>query len=101
LGLAALAKLPTGVPHVAGQRIGVPPEIREQLFSQRVHGPGRLGTGIGLLLTRSYLLAYDGDIGLKNTGPNGTTFEFHLPLAEADKMAEGEGLYAKAGHPID
>jgi signal transduction histidine kinase len=66
---------------VADTGHGIPPEIQEQLFDRRSRGPDKVGSGVGLVLTRIYLNACGGDIYLDHSDTNGTTFTFHLPLA--------------------
>lgn len=61
---------------------GIPPKIQDQLFVRRVHSANQTGGGMGLLLTRIYLFACGGDIRLDHSGAGGTTFIFHLPIAE-------------------
>jgi signal transduction histidine kinase len=62
---------------------GIPAEIQDQLFIRRVHGDDHIGGGMGLLLTRIYLFACGGGIRLDRSDAEGTTFIFHLPIAEA------------------
>jgi signal transduction histidine kinase len=68
---------------------GVPEEGRDQLFSRfgRLTGSriraGRVGTGLGLYLSRRLAVAMGGDIDLEATGPTGSTFRLRLPIAAA------------------
>ncbi len=71
---------------------GIPKAIQSQIFNRRVRGENG-GTGIGLLLIRAYLLAYDGDIELRHSDSNGTIFVFHLPLASSELFTKKETLY--------
>lgn len=66
---------------------GIAAEGREHLFKPfgRVQsGPirsGRVGTGLGLFVSRSLAQAASGDLALECTGPGGTVFRLTLPLA--------------------
>ncbi len=68
---------------------GVPVEGREHLFTRfgRVPGSriraGRVGTGLGLYLGRSFAQAMHGELALERTGPSGSVFCLKLPLAAA------------------
>ncbi len=66
---------------------GVPEKGREHLFTRfgRVPGStmraGRVGTGLGLYLSRRLAEIMGGDLDLETTGPQGSTFRLRLPLA--------------------
>jgi two-component system cell cycle sensor histidine kinase PleC len=66
---------------------GVPLEGRKRLFTRfgRVAGSrmraGRVGTGLGLFLSRELAMAMGGNIDLEETGPEGSTFRLRLPIA--------------------
>jgi signal transduction histidine kinase len=66
---------------------GLPADGRERLFTRfgRVPGSriraGRVGTGLGLYLGRSFAQAMHGDLTLERTGPEGSVFCLELPLA--------------------
>lgn len=60
---------------------GIDPAIKDDLYIRRVRSTNPQGTGIGSLLTRSYLIAYDGDIELLDSSPSGTKIGFYLPIA--------------------
>jgi signal transduction histidine kinase len=60
-------------------------EISEKIQLQLFKGPipkvgGEEGMGIGLLIARSIMRLYGGDVELLQTGPEGTTFSLWLPL---------------------
>jgi signal transduction histidine kinase len=62
----------------------IPDDIRSQLF--RVPIPkdeGVEGSGVGLLIARTIMRRYSGDIELLRTGPEGTTFSLWLPQDDA------------------
>jgi PAS domain S-box-containing protein len=62
---------------------------REQLFTQfgRIPGSriraGHVGTGLGLYLGRQFARAMGGELDLLETSPQGSTFDFRLPLASS------------------
>jgi two-component system NtrC family sensor kinase len=61
---------------------GFPDQLRDQLYKGRVVGPGRGGMGIGLLLVKTILNRYGGDIGLPYSDERGNVFPVQLPLAK-------------------
>lgn len=67
---------------------GVPVEGREQLFTRfgRIPGSrireGRVGTGLGLYLSKRLAEAMAGDLDLESSGPEGSTFRLRLPAAQ-------------------
>ena len=69
---------------------GVPEAGRDQLFTQfgRIAGSriraGRVGTGLGLYLSRGLAEAMGGDLTLEQTGSAGSTFRLRLPAAAPD-----------------
>lgn len=66
----------------SGQEI--PIEIRERLFKEPIpKSQGAEGSGVGLLIARTILRHYGGDIELLRTGREGTTFSLWLPLYRA------------------
>lgn len=71
---------------VADDGPGVPPDRRDDLFERSTEVTE--GDGIGLYLVQRLLDRYDGDVALRETGPDGSTFEVRLPLAEADDAAD-------------
>ena len=67
--------------------LGVPEQGRERLFSRfgRLPGSqtraGRVGTGLGLYLSRHLAEAMDGTLDLEASGADGSTFRLRLPAA--------------------
>jgi two-component system NtrC family sensor kinase len=61
---------------------GVPDQLRNQLYKGRVVGSGQSGMGIGLLLVKTILNRYGGDIGLPYSDERGNVFPVQLPLAK-------------------
>jgi signal transduction histidine kinase len=74
------------VVRVADQGPGVPEQGRDQLFTRFGRFPGsriragRVGTGLGLYLSRRLAEAMGGDLDLEATGPEGSTFRLRLPI---------------------
>jgi two-component system sensor histidine kinase HydH len=60
---------------------GFPDELRDQLYKGRVVDPGQGGMGIGLLLVKTILNRYGGDIGLPYSDERGNIFPVQLLLA--------------------
>lgn len=60
---------------------GFPDQLRNQLYKGRVVGPGWGGLGIGLLLVKTILNRYGGDIDLPYSDERGNVFPIQLPLA--------------------
>ena len=78
-----------GVVRVRDYGSGVPEPGRERLFTRfgRVAGSrtraGRVGTGLGLFLSRQLVEEMSGDLNLEATGPEGSTFRLRLPAGVA------------------
>ena len=72
---------------------GVPEEGLNRLFTRfgRIPGSrmraGRVGTGLGLYLSRELAVAMGGDMDLEETGPSGSTFRLRL-LAASNRLGE-------------
>jgi GAF domain-containing protein len=60
---------------------GIPEEIRELLFKQRIEKESvSRGLGTGLLMVRVIAHIYKGKVGIGKTGPTGTTVYVRLPM---------------------
>ncbi|WP_257463488.1 PAS domain-containing protein [Archangium lipolyticum] len=61
----------------------IPPELQSHLFEPYRRGPGagasRGSLGLGLFITRQIVLAHGGDIHVRSTPEEGTTFTVSLP----------------------
>lgn len=57
---------------------GIPETVRPQLFKAFTSAKAG-GTGLGLATARDMVLAHGGQIGLGETGPDGTTFNICMP----------------------
>ena len=59
---------------------GVPQEMVDGVFRPFVTGGRAGGAGLGLAIARDLVRAHGGDIAIAETGKQGTTFRFTLPL---------------------
>jgi signal transduction histidine kinase len=62
---------------------GVPGDLLDRIFEPFVSSkkPGE-GTGLGLAIVAALVERHGGEVELAATGPGGTTFAVHLPMAE-------------------
>ena len=58
---------------------GLPEETRERLFDAFHPGGRKGGFGLGLSIAAELVRGHGGNLNLAATGPEGTTFEIHLP----------------------
>ena len=65
---------------VADTGRGMPPEIRESLFSARAVSTKKGGTGLGTKIVKDVIDAHKGKIWVESETGVGTTFHFRLPL---------------------
>ncbi len=74
---------------VTDQGPGVPPEMRDRLFTRFVHGTSERdsGTGLGLAIARGLVEAHAGSIALEDGQSGRTTFRFTIPKAESQPSA--------------
>lgn len=61
---------------------GLPPKARENLFTPFEGGVRKGGSGLGLAISQELVRGHGGDLVLKDTGPDGTTFEIRLPRGD-------------------
>ena len=61
---------------------GLPPKARENLFTPFQGGVRKGGSGLGLAIAQELVRGHGGDLVLRDTGPEGTTFEIRLPRGE-------------------
>ena len=61
---------------------GLPPKARENLFTPFQGGVRKGGSGLGLAISQELVRGHGGDLLLKDTGPEGTTFEIRLPRGD-------------------
>jgi len=59
---------------------GIPETMRKELFEPGVSTTG--GSGLGLYAIRTIAEEHQGEVWLEDTGPQGATFTFALPLAD-------------------
>jgi len=59
---------------------GMPPEIRERLFSARAISTKKGGTGLGTKIIKDVVDAHKGKISVESEAGKGTTFLLQLPL---------------------
>ncbi|HEX5283507.1 MAG TPA: ATP-binding protein [Bryocella sp.] len=66
---------------IADRGIGIPPEVRERLFSPFITSKQSLGTGLGLWVTRGIIEKHGGTIAYRTRTepPSGTVFRVFLP----------------------
>jgi signal transduction histidine kinase len=65
---------------VADTGRGMPPEIRERLFSARAVSTKKGGTGLGTKIVKDVIDAHQGKIWVESEIGVGTTFHFRLPV---------------------
>ncbi len=61
---------------------GLPPKARENLFTPFQGGVRKGGSGLGLAISQELVRGHGGDLVLKDTGSEGTTFELTLPRGD-------------------
>ena len=61
--------------------IGIPPEIREQIFNESFRYGEAGGTGLGLYIVKRLVERYGGKIWVEETKPHGATLVIRLKAA--------------------
>lgn len=69
---------------------GLPPKAREYLFQPFQGGARKGGSGLGLAISAELVRGHGGTLRLRETGPEGTTFEIVLPKSVAGAI-DGQG----------
>jgi signal transduction histidine kinase len=69
--------------HVTDTGRGMPPEIRDSLFTARALSRKPGGTGLGTKIVKDVIDAHKGHIQVESTPGEGTTFRLILPLRQA------------------
>lgn len=69
---------------------GIPDKARDNIFEKPIEkSMGERGSGIGLLLAKTFIEAYQrGKIRVLTTGPSGTTIAIWLPLEDPQNLEE-------------
>jgi len=65
---------------VADTGRGMPPEVRERLFSPRAISTKRCGTGLGTKIVKDVIDVHHGRISVESEVGVGTVFHLHLPV---------------------
>ena len=79
MGGIALALVDTGR--------GMPPEIRDLLFSAKAVSTKKGGTGLGTKIVKDVVDAHNGKIWVESAPGVGTTFHLRFPLAPTTTLA--------------
>lgn len=79
--------------------IGIPDEDQDQLFQEffraaNAKAMASQGTGLGLVIAREIVRSYGGDIEFESKVDVGTTFRFHLPVADEPTCASASPVDA-------
>ncbi len=78
----------TVVIEVADTGKGMPPEVRERLFTPRAISTKAGGTGLGTKIVKDAVDAHRGAISVESQLGTGTTFRLRLPLQQPDSASE-------------
>lgn len=91
---------------VADTGLGIPDDQKAHMFQKffRVQNEDRknvIGTGLGMYITRQYILAMNGKVWFESVHGQGTTFYFSLPLAnQAPAVQSIPQLPATSSHEV-
>ncbi len=70
---------------VSDSGMGVPPHLAEQIFDPFFTTKSQ-GTGMGLRISRSIVESHGGQLWVAGVAGRGATFQFTLPITEADRI---------------
>jgi two-component system OmpR family sensor kinase len=79
------------VVEVADDGPGIPPSMRDQIFSRFVRGDGPAdraigaGSGLGLAIVAAVVAAHDGSVEARESESGGALFRVRLPLAKSEQ----------------
>jgi PAS domain S-box-containing protein len=78
---------------------GISEKDRPMLFApfQRFGDLNIEGSGLGLTVTKNFLERMEGEIGLADSGPGGSTFFLRLKLAQASDIKDGKQAAGELG----
>jgi len=89
----ATAREDEAVIEIADDGPGLPETVRETLF-QPFSGSTRTGgSGLGLAIARDLMRGHGGDVALRHSGPEGTTFVLTLPVETQEATRAGVALF--------
>lgn len=81
---------------VADSGVGIPPDVRPQLFEPFVSTKGNTGTGLGLWVAAEIVRHHAGSIRLKSREGAGTVFTVFLPQMRPEAAAAPERIHRTA-----
>lgn len=67
--------------------VGIPDDLRDDLFDPGVRGDTSSGDGIGLYLVRKLVKSYGGSVSVSERSPGGTRFRLRFPHAPSDRSS--------------
>jgi signal transduction histidine kinase len=86
--------------HAAGATItvrddgsGLPEAVQRRLFLPFNSQGKQTGSGLGIYLARRLAESADGTLRLVETGPEGTIFEFELPIIRIESQPTSDGVF--------
>jgi signal transduction histidine kinase len=85
--------------HVADTGNGMPAEIRDHLFTNRLVSSKNGGTGLGTKIVKDVVDMHGGRIAVNSEPGRGTTFEIRLPIEGPAFLRTTEMHLPSASHP--
>ncbi len=64
---------------------GMPPEVRDRLFTPQVISTKKTGTGLGTKIVKDVIVIHHGNIRVESEEGKGTTFHIQLPISQKTK----------------